>query len=71
MLLLINDYSIKVFKRGLKAKSMLGVFKVRLIVVDNIGVYSILFDPAAPEIFYFKQDVGASNGIDLITCWQS
>ena len=51
-------------KRGLKAKSM-GVFKVRPIAYDQIGVDSILFNPAVPEIFYFKHDVRASNVINF------
>ena len=46
-------------ERGLKAKSM-GLSKVRAIVLDLIGVDSILFDQAVSEIFYFKDDVGAS-----------
>ena len=37
------------------------VFKVRRIVLDEIDVDSILFDPTAPDIFYLKHDVGASN----------
>ena len=59
-------------KRGLKAKSM-GVFKVwrSRIVLDYIGVDSILFDPAVPEIFYIKHDVGASNVMNFNDfCWQ-
>ena len=59
-----TDTNGKLFKQGLKTKSM-GVFKVRRIVLDSIGVDSILFYPVVPEIFYFKHDVGASNVINF------
>ena len=39
----------------------MGVYKIRRIVIDSIGVDSILFELAVPEIFYFKRDVGVSN----------
>ena len=42
------------------------VFLVRPIAEHYIDVDSILFDPAASEIFYFKHDVGASNVIIFI-----
>ena len=45
--------------KGQKAKSK-GIFKVRAIVLNYIGVGSILLDPAVPEIFYFKHDIAAS-----------
>ena len=38
----------------------MGVYKVIQIVLNYIGVGSILPDPAILEIFYFKHDVGAS-----------
>ena len=38
----------------------MGIFKIRPIELDYIGVDSILFDPAVSEIFYFKHDVVAS-----------
>ena len=44
----------------------MAVFKVRSIANDYIGVDAILFDPAVPEIFYFKHDVGASIVIIFI-----
>ena len=47
------------------AKSI-GVFKVGQIVLDYIGVDSILFDRAVPEIFSFKHNVGASNVVICI-----
>ena len=36
----------------------MGVFKVRSIVLDYIGVDSIRFDSAVSEIFYFKHELG-------------
>ena len=39
------------------------VFKVKRIVLHQIGVDSILFDPAVPEIFYTKHNLLASNYI--------
>ena len=33
-----------------------GISKVRPIAWDCIGIDSILFDRAVPEIFYFKHD---------------
>ena len=44
------------------------VSKVREIVLDWIGVDSILSDPAASEIYYFKHDLGAP--LTLILIWQ-
>ena len=44
-----------IFKRGLKAKSM-AIFKVGLIVLDEIGVDSILFKRSVPEIFDLKRE---------------
>ena len=38
----------------------MGVFKVKGIVLNKIGVDSILLDLAVPEIFDFKHDEGAS-----------
>ena len=43
----------------------MGVSKVKRIVLDWIGVDSILFDSAVPEIFYFQHYVGASNVINF------
>ena len=39
----------------------MGVFNVRQIVLDYIGIDSILFDLIVSEIFYFKHNVGASK----------
>ena len=36
------------------------VFEVWTIVINLIGVDSMILDPAVPKIFYFKHDVGAS-----------
>ena len=52
-------------KRRLNAKSM-GEFTVKQIVLDYIGIDSILFDPAVSDIFYFKHDAGASSVIIFI-----
>ena len=37
----------------------MGLFEVRAIALGYIGVDSIVFDKASPDIFYFKHDVGA------------
>ena len=44
----------------------MGIFKVGRIALDYIGVDSILFDRAIPEIFYFKYDVDASDHSDVL-----
>ena len=49
-----------------KIKGTMGVSKVRAVILDKIGVDSILLDPAVPEIFYFKHHVGASPIIILV-----
>ena len=49
----------------IKKAMAMEVFKVRRIVLDEIGVDSIFLDPAVPAIFYFKHDVGASNVINF------
>ena len=36
------------------------VLKVKQIVSDWIGVDFIVFDPAVPEVFYFKHEPGIS-----------
>ena len=38
----------------------MGLTKVRPILLNCLGVDFILLDPAVPEIFYFKHDVGTS-----------
>ena len=43
----------------------MGISKVEPIILDQINVDSILFDPSVAEIFYFKHDVGDSNDINL------
>ena len=35
------------------------IYKVRPIVLDYIGNNFILLDPAVPEVFYFKLNIGA------------
>ena len=60
-----RDISLFATKRRLKAKAT-RVFKIRPIVLNYIGVDSILLDPAVPQIFYFKHDVGASIIIILL-----
>ena len=40
--------------------------EVRSIVLDQVSVGSIHFDPSVAEIFYFKHDVGDYNVINLI-----
>ena len=52
-------------KRELNANQW-GYLKLRRIVLDSIGVESIRYDPAVPEIFHFKHNVGASNVIIFI-----
>ena len=39
----------------------MAVSKVTAIVLNKIGVDSILLDPAVSEIFYFKHDAEASK----------
>ena len=43
----------------------MGVSKVGPIVLEEITIDSILFDPSVAEIFYFKHDVGDSNVINF------
>ena len=44
----------------------MGVAKVRAIILDLIGVDSILLDPAIPEVLYFKHDSFVSQIIIFI-----
>ena len=42
------------------------LFKVIAIVLDYIGVYFILLDPAVPEIIFFKHHKGVTLIITFI-----
>ena len=42
------------------------LFDVRRIILDQISIDSIFYDPAISEIFYFKHNVEASNVIVFI-----
>ena len=59
LLLCCNTFCGAILHEGMKAASI-RVFKARAIVLDYIGVDSILLDPAFSEIFYFKHHIGAS-----------
>ena len=41
------------------------VLKVRRVVLDQIGVETVSFDPAVLKIFYFKHEVRATNVTDF------
>ena len=45
-------------KKGLKANQWdLGLFRVRAIILDLIGVDSNMLDSVVSEIFYFKDNI--------------